>query len=202
MDGSRALYGISKDGMTIRELGVLSRHHVPARAMTLDAILNIYLITYFTGVLQILAVSNIGYVFATCCALAGFLLLRKDRPNWPRPIRLPNVWVPIAGILLAINFALLVAGGFIWSGGFLGITGYGYGWDKTRTGLIVLVAALILYVYRHVVQDRIPLRLREEVPQTPEELMVHPELAPAGVGAPEDLISTAGPTPTPPEPPR
>ena len=100
MDGSRALYGISKDGMTIRELGVLNRFHVPGRAMTLDALLNIFLITYFTGVLPILAVSNIGYVFATCCALSGFLLLRRDRPNWPRPFRLSNAWVPICAVLL------------------------------------------------------------------------------------------------------
>jgi amino acid transporter len=182
MDGSRALYGVSKDGMTIRQLGVLNRFHVPGRAMTLDAILNIFLITYFTGVLPILAVSNIGYVFATCCALAGFLLLRKDRPDWPRPYKLSSIWVPIGAVLLAINVVLLVAGGFIYSGGFLGITGYGYGWDKTRTGLLVLVIAFVLYVYRHVVQDKIPLRLREEVPETPQELAVHPELAAAGVG--------------------
>jgi hypothetical protein len=84
---------------------------------------------------------------------------------------------------LAINTILLVAGGFLYSGGFLGITGYGYGWDKTRTGLLVLLAAFLLYVYRHVVQDKIPLTLREKVPQTPEELEVHPELAPAGVGS-------------------
>ena len=58
----------------------------------------------------------------------------------------------------------LIAGGFIWSGGFLGIDGYGYGWDKTRTGLLVLVAALVLYVFRHVVQDKMPMQLREEVP--------------------------------------
>jgi amino acid transporter len=185
MDGSRALFGISRDGMTIRELGVLNRFHVPARAMTLDALLNIFLITYFTGVLPILAVSNIGYVLATCCALSGFLLLRRDRPNWPRPIRLSSAWVPIAAVLLAINTILLVAGGFLYSGGFLGITGYGYGWDKTRTGLLVLLAAFLLYVYRHVVQDKIPLTLREKVPQTPEELEVHPELAPAGVGVSE-----------------
>src|SRR3954464_5015309 len=50
MDGSRALYGISRDGMTIKEFGVLNKHNVPARAMTLDAILNIFLITYFAGV--------------------------------------------------------------------------------------------------------------------------------------------------------
>jgi amino acid transporter len=180
---------------------VLNRFHVPGRAMTLDAILNIFLITYFTGVLEILAVSNVGYVFATCCALGGFLLLRRDRPNWPRPIRLSKMWVPIAAALFAINVVLLIAGGFIYSGGFLGITGYGYGWDKTRTGLLVLVAAFVLYVYRHVVQDKIPLKLREEIPHTPEELYVHPELAPAGVGAADDgAMAAAGPTPVPQEP--
>lgn len=169
MDGSRALFGISRDGMTIKQLGVLSSHHVPARAMTVDAILNIFLITYFAGVLEILAVSNIGYVLATCSALAGFLLLRKDRPQWPRPVRLSGIWVPIAAMLLVVNTAFLVAGGFLFSGGFLGIAGYGYGWDKTRTGLLVLVVAVLLYVYRHVIQDHGKLRLREQVPRTTDE---------------------------------
>jgi amino acid transporter len=184
MDGSRALYGISKDGMTIKELGVLNKYHVPARAMTIDAILNIFLITAFAGVIEILAVSNVGYVFATCCALGGFILLRRDRPDWPRPIRLPNLWVPLAGVLFLINLTFLVAGGFIYSGGFLGITGYGYGWDKTRTGLLVLLAALLLYIWRHVVQDKIPMKLREQIPQTPEEERAHAELKVAPSAAP------------------
>jgi amino acid transporter len=184
MDGSRALYGISKDGMTIKELGVLNRHNVPGRAMTIDAILNIFLITAFAGVLEILAVSNVGYVFATCTALSAFVLLRRDRPQWPRPIRLPDFWVPLAAVLFLINLTFLIAGGFIWSGGFLGITGYGYGWDKTRTGLLVLLAALILYIWRHVVQDKIPLKLREQVPTTPEEERAHAELKAAATAAP------------------
>jgi amino acid transporter len=177
MDGSRALYGIARDGMTIKGLGVLNKHRVPGRAMTLDAILNILLISYFAGVLEILAVSNIGYVFATCTALSGFLLLRKDRPNWPRPVKLSPMWVPLAGVLFAINFVLLIGGGFIWSGGFLGIDGYGYGWDKTRIGLLVLLAALVLWAWRRIVQDKQPLHLREEVPLTPEDQLKHPELA-------------------------
>jgi hypothetical protein len=37
------------------------------------------------------------------------------------------------------------------------------------------VAAFLLYVYRHVVQDKIPLKLREEVPRTPEDELRHPE---------------------------
>jgi amino acid transporter len=184
MDGSRALYGISRDGMTIRQLGLLNRFRVPGVAMTIDAILNIFLITYFAGVLEILAVSNIGYVFATCTALSGFLLLRRDRPNWPRPLKLGRIWTPIAAFCLTANLVFLIAGGFIYSGGFLGIDGYGYGWDKTRTGLIVLLVAFLLYVYRHVVQDKIPLTLREKVPQTPEEQSAHPELAAAPTAAP------------------
>jgi amino acid transporter len=184
MDGSRALYGISKDGMTIKELGVLNRHHVPGRAMTLDAILNIFLIMAFAGVLEILAVSNVGYVFATCTALSAFILLRRDRPQWPRPIRLPDFWVPLAGVLFLINLTFLVVGGFLYSGGFLGIDGYGYGWDKTRTGLLVLLAALILYIWRHVVQDKIPLKWREQVPATPEEERAHAELKAASTAAP------------------
>lgn len=184
MDGSRALYGIAKDGMTIRQLGTLNRNRVPGTAMTVDAVLNILLISFFAGVLEILAVSNIGYVLATCTALSGFLLLRKDRPNWPRPVKLSSIWVPIAAFCLAANVVFLIAGGFIYSGGFLGIDGYGYGWDKTRTGLIVLVLAFLLYVYRHVVQDKIPLQLREQVPQTPEEQERDPNLATAPSATP------------------
>ncbi len=88
MDGSRALYGISKDGMTIKELGVLSGNNVPARAMTVDAVLNLFLLTYFAGAIEIIAAGNLGYMLSHVFALTGFLLLRRDRPAWPRPIKL------------------------------------------------------------------------------------------------------------------
>ena len=179
MDGSRALYGIAKDGMTIKQFGKLNRFRVPALAMTVDAILNLLLISFFNNPIEIIAVSNIGYVFATCAALAGFLLLRKDRPQWPRPVHLSRLWVPLGAVLLTLNTVFLVFGGFIYSGGFLGIEGYGYGWDKTRWGLLVLVLALALYIFRHVVQDKQPIRWREDVPATPEEELAHRELATA-----------------------
>src|SRR6185503_16569443 len=98
MDGSRALYGISQDGMTIRWLGKLNRNNVPGNAMTLDAVLNLVLLFVAIGALagggylKILAVSNFGYVIAHIFAISGFLLLRKDRPGWPRPIRLSPIW--------------------------------------------------------------------------------------------------------------
>jgi hypothetical protein len=112
-------------------------------------------------------------------ALSGFVLLRRDRPDWPRPIRLSAIWVPIAGALALVNLAFIVIGGFIYSGGFLGFdTAYGYGWDKTRVGLIVLAVSLLLWIFRTVVQDKKPLRLREETPKVPPEEVVAPTPAP------------------------
>ena len=99
-DGSRALYGISQDGMTIRWLGKLNRKHVPANAMTLDAVLNLVLLCTYaydpTGAIKILIFSNLGYVTCHVFAMSGFLLLRKDRPNWPRPIKVARPWFYLA----------------------------------------------------------------------------------------------------------
>jgi amino acid transporter len=161
MDGSRALYGIAKDGMTIKELGVLNRNHVPGRAMTVDAILNVFLLTYFAGAIEIIAAGNLGYMLAHVFALSGFILLRRDRPNWPRPIHLSPIWVPIAGALVVVNLVFIVVGGFIYA------DEYGYGLDKTLIGMIVLAVSLVFWAYRHIVQDKGKLRLREEVPLTP-----------------------------------
>jgi len=163
MDGSRALYGIAQDGMTTKWLGRLNRYSVPGIAMTMDVVLNLLLISYFGYPLDILAAGNLGYMLAHVFALTGFLLLRKDRPNWPRPIRLAAVWAPIAALLAAINLAFIVWGGFIYA------DEYGYGWDKTRIGLIVLAVGLLLYVYRKVVEDRTAVHLREETPTMPPE---------------------------------
>jgi amino acid transporter len=167
-DGSRALYGIAQDGMTIRQLGQLNRRHVPALAMTFDAIINILLLFTFasdaSGALKILVFSNFGYVLAHVLALSGFLLLRKDRPGWPRPLRLGAWAMPLAALLLAFDTLLLVIGG--WN------AGLAYGTESHQPliiGLIVLGLALLLYVFRVVVQDRKPLRLRLPAPATPEE---------------------------------
>jgi amino acid transporter len=163
MDGSRALYGIAQDGMTTKWLGHLNRYSVPGIAMTMDVILNLLLISYFGYPLDILAAGNLGYMLAHVFALSGFLLLRKDRPDWPRPIRLAAAWVPIAALLAAVNLAFIIVGGFIYA------DEYGYGWDKTRIGLIVLAVGLLLYVWRKVVEDHTRVPFREETPTMPPE---------------------------------
>jgi amino acid transporter len=141
----------------------LNSYSVPAVAMTMDVILNLLLISYFGYPLDILAAGNLGYMLAHVFALTGFLLLRRDRPNWPRPIKLSAAWVPIAGLLAAINLAFIVTGAFIYA------DKYGYGWDKTWIGIGVLGVGLLLYIWRKVVEDRTGVPLREETPTMPPE---------------------------------
>src|SRR5204863_70522 len=59
-DGSRALYGIAKDGMTIGQLHFLSKHHIPSRAMTLDRLLNGLLLLFVGSTLSIPAPGSSG----------------------------------------------------------------------------------------------------------------------------------------------
>jgi amino acid transporter len=163
-DGSRALYGIARDDMTIRELYHLNRFHVPARAMTVDMLVNLCLVFFVGNVLAIYVVGNLGYILAHVMALSAFLLLRKDRPNWPRPIRLGPVWLPIAAALVAINTFFIVIG--VW---YTELIGYG-GTKEILYGVAVLLFSIVLFVFRRVVQDRKPVTLREETPTMPDEL--------------------------------
>jgi len=166
-DGSRALYGISRDGLTIKELGRLNRFNVPGNAMTLDTIINILFVLFVGNLFGILVASNIGYVLANFFAISAFVLLRKDRPNWPRPIKLASVWVPIA-VVLAAAFAVFEVVGVGW----FQIAGGGgvYGDAKNKIiGFSVLAGSLILFLFRRIVQDREKPHWREETPTMPEE---------------------------------
>ena len=163
-DGGRALFGISRDGMTVKQLGTLNRFHVPGNGMTVDMVINILFVLLVGNIFGILAASNLGYVLAHMFALSGFVLLRKDRPNWPRPIKLGAIWTPIAGIL-ALWCLVLTIVGFGW---FQTAAG-GYGGSKEKIiGVGVLAIGLLLFFFRRLVQDKESIHWREETPLMPE----------------------------------
>ena len=81
--------------------------------MTVDMVVNIFFVLFIGNIFGILAASNLGYVLAHMFALSGFVLLRRDRPNWPRPIKLGPIWTPIAGIL-AVWCLIFTIVGFGW----------------------------------------------------------------------------------------
>ena len=162
-DGSRALYGISRAGLTIKQLGKLNRYHVPGNAMTVDLFVNVLLVLFISSNLAILYMSNIGYILAHLLAVSGFLLLRKDRPNWPRPYKLSAIWVPIAVFMTILVAFLLVVGA-----GAPHLNGYGT-WTDFAIGVGVLLASVLLFIFRRVVQDGERIHFREETPTMPGE---------------------------------
>jgi amino acid transporter len=161
-DAARALYGISKAGLTIKWLGHLNRFHVPGNAMTVDLVVNTCLILFISSNLAILYMSNIGYVLCNVFALSAFLLLRRDRPNWPRPIRVSAPWVGIAVFLLVYATAILIVGS-----GAPKLNGYG-NWTDFFIGVGVLAASVLLFFFRRMVEDKERVHWKEETPTMPE----------------------------------
>jgi amino acid transporter len=152
--------------MTIKQFGVLNRFHVPARAMTMDLVVNVLLVLFISSNLAILYMSNIGYVLAHVFALSGVLLLRRDRPNWPRPIKLATGWLPVVAFLCLLNAVFLVVGALAPK-----LNGYGT-WTDFAIGVGVLFASILLFVFRRVVQDGEEVHFREQTPTMPDEQMV------------------------------
>src|SRR5690606_5252413 len=119
-----------------------------------DMLINVIILVVLGEPIAILLASNLGYLTAVTLAVGAFVLLRRDRPDLPRPIRLAKHWVPIACTLFAINtFAIIV--------GILnpGLTGYG-GLSETVTGIGILLIACVLWYYRQRVQDKATIEWR------------------------------------------
>jgi amino acid transporter len=160
-DGSRALYGIARDDMTIKQLYYLNRFKAPARAMLVDMVLNLVLLFFIGNPLAILVAGNLGYILSHFFALSGFLLLRRDRPKWPRPYKVPNYWIPFAVGAAVLN-AVFIAYGCANPN----LTGYGTTKDLI-IGVCVLLISVVLFVIRRSLQDRKALHWREEAPAVP-----------------------------------
>lgn len=155
-DAGRALYGIAREDMTIRQFGTLNSRGMPATALLVTMIVNLAILVLVGNPVAILIASNIGYILSITLAVTGYLLLRKDRPHWPRPIKLGRAWVGVAAVVAAFDLFILVVGmanpGLSHAGGT----------KEVLIGVGLLLTGLVLFLYRRLAQDRGPLRLREE----------------------------------------
>jgi amino acid transporter len=155
--------------------------------MTVDLVVNTCLILFISSNLAILYMSNIGYVLCNVFALSAFLLLRRDRPNWPRPLRVSAVWVAICVFLLSYCVAILVVGA-----GSPKLNGYG-DWTDFFIGIGILLASVLLFFYRRVVEDKERVHWREEAPTMPEgpdrEALIDAGWQPEGAAATTPVAS-------------
>lgn len=144
----RALLGISRSDLTIKQLSTLNKYGMPGRALGVDLTVNLLILFLVGSTVAIVAASNLGYF--VCCGLAcwAYVLLRRDRPAWPRPYRLSQRWRAVAIVLGA--FDLVVAA--------IGVTnpelaGYG-GLKETLIALGLLLVCIPLFLLRRLWQDR------------------------------------------------
>lgn len=159
-DAGRTLFGIAQDGMTIRQLGWLNGRGMPAVALIATMAVNMLIVMFVGNPVAILVASNIGYILAVTAAVLGFLLLRKDRPDWPRPIKLGPVWIGVAVVIGLFNVVVLVIGaanpGLSHAGGARDVA----------IGVGMLAVGVVLYAIRRLGQDHAPLQLRDTTPNT------------------------------------
>jgi amino acid transporter len=173
MDGSRALYALAEEKMTVKQLNHLNRFHVPSRAMTVDMLLNIFLVLYFGNIFFILAAGNLGYMLSHVWALSGVLLLRKDRPNWPRPLKLGKPWMVAAGFFCISNLLFIIFGltymdytGYLWNADFTDA------WAKLPEMIGVAAGSLLAGVLGYIIaqhQHGRPFRWREPSDELPSQ---------------------------------
>ncbi|MEV4127204.1 APC family permease [Nocardia sp. NPDC049707] len=147
-DASRVLFNMGKEGITVRAVGKLNSRGVPVRALNVMLVLNVVLLVVLQQPLAIIVTGNLGYLLTHVLAVAGFALLRKDRPEAPRPIRLPRVFVPLSLVLSALLAVILVVGATGFS-----VTGYG-GTKELSIALAILAAGVALWFFVQRSDDR------------------------------------------------
>lgn len=156
-DGSRALEGAAVDGLVPTQFGLVNRYGIPHVALWSAVVMNVLLIVFVSNPVSILVACNLGYLVAIVLALAGFVMLRRDRPNAQRPYRVGAYAIPLAVALAGYNLVLVVVGGLS-----ADLTGYG-GPKELAIGIGVLLLSLVLFVVRRRGQECLPL-LRDADP--------------------------------------
>jgi amino acid transporter len=156
MNASRALYATSKRGYTLRLFGKLNKHRVPANAMTFDMLVNSAVVLLLNSVIGIVAASNMAYFVVVILTLSGVVLLRRDQPDHPRPVKLSPVWIALAVVMTLIDIVLLVVGSTSFQ-----LTGYG-GWNIFFVGLGAILLGIVFYFWRVIVEDKRPIMWRDQ----------------------------------------
>lgn len=114
VSSSRALYQMSRDGLTLQGYGRLNRRGVPVGSVGWDATITLALLLIFRGdIVDVVAAANVGYLVVFALLPVAYVLVRR-RAAEPAPFQLPGIFVPLALVIAVFNAALLVYGGAQW----------------------------------------------------------------------------------------
>jgi amino acid transporter len=152
MGSARALHQMAIDGDFPRIYSKVNKHGVPGFSMGFNVVCMICVV-FAGGAVQVYTLSNVGYLISFVPVLIGYYLLRKNRPDMKRPVRLPEFMKYVALFLAVAYFIIWIYGGpveaslpnaFLQNG-------------DTRVfyiiGWLILLSYLPLYWYRKRVED-------------------------------------------------
>lgn len=121
ISSSRALYQMSRDGLTLQGYGRVNRHGVPVGSVGWDAAITILLLALFGGdIVSVVAAANVGYLVVFVLLPLAYVLVRRAAGR-ATAFALPAVFVPLALAIAGFNALLFVVGGVQWGGKVLGI---------------------------------------------------------------------------------
>jgi len=138
---SRTLYQASVDGWLPKYLSHANHNGAPVNAMWTDLGFNLIILLMSDSVF-VLAISNVCYILFNFLNLNAAWIHRRDRPNWERPFKAPNLLLAAGTVLGFVNLALLGMGADTWGAGTL------------ISGLVVAAGILPVFLFRHYVTDK------------------------------------------------
>lgn len=108
MAGARIYYSMAKDGLFFKKTKVLNKHAVPGYALWLQGFIAcVWCLTGKYGDLLDM-ITCVVVIFYVLCII-GIFILRKKRPNEPRPYRAFGFpFIPAIYIVLGLSFILLL----------------------------------------------------------------------------------------------
>jgi APA family basic amino acid/polyamine antiporter len=100
---TRIFFAMCRDGLLPEGMAKISpRYGTPAR-LTVGLGVLIAILAAFVPLSKIIELVNIGTLFAFVLVNIGVIVLRRTRPDMPRPYKVPlSPWFPILGIIFAV----------------------------------------------------------------------------------------------------
>jgi APA family basic amino acid/polyamine antiporter len=132
---TRIFFAMCRDGLLPERLATVNqRYGTPAR-LTLGLGVLIAILAALVPLSAIVKLVNIGTLFAFVLVNVGVIILRRTRPDMPRPYRVP--WSPVLPIL-GVLFAVYLMSDLPLST-----------WIRFVVWLVLGLAIYFLYGYRH-----------------------------------------------------
>jgi amino acid transporter len=129
ISSSRALYEMSKNGLTLQVFSRLNTHGVPVGSVGWDALVTLGLLAVFRqDIVNVVAAANVSYLVVFVLVPAAYLVVRRRERR--------RLMDGVACTVLVLNLILLVVGGFQWGATVVGV------------GVGLMIASMPFYIHR------------------------------------------------------